>query len=48
MLNFCFVTNAERGLRQGKQNSTKTSNITIEFPIRLTLFSFNYEKLLYL
>ena len=23
----CFVTNAERGLRQGEHNSTKTSNI---------------------
>ena len=46
---FCFVTNAERGLRQGEHNSTKTSNIIIiKFPIILTLFfSFNYEKRLH-
>jgi len=36
---FCFVTNAEKGLRQGEHNSTKTSNIkNINFPIILTLF----------
>jgi len=30
---FCFVTTAERGLRQGEHNSTKTSNIKIlNFP----------------
>ena len=38
---FCCVTNAERGLRQGEHNSTKTSNIKIiKFPIILTFFLF--------
>ena len=35
---FFFVTNAERGLRQGEHNSTKTSSIKIiKFPIILPL-----------
>ena len=37
---FCFVTNAERGLRQDGHNSTKISNIKhTKFPISITLFS---------
>jgi len=46
---FGFVTNAEKWLRQGENNSPKTSNIKIiKLPIRLTLFSLLIMKNFYM